>query len=64
VKDLFQFVQHFLGARLSNLLTGLLFEVRFSVVKDTLEDGILDSNKRLKKTIDEIQKAKKRHISL
>ena len=59
MKELTQFVQPWLGARLTCLLTGLLFEVRFSVVKEILDDGILNSERRVTKAIEEVQKAKK-----
>lgn len=64
VKELTQLVQPWLGARLSTLLTGLLFEVRYNVVKETLEDGLLDSERRVMKAIEEVQKAKKKHQKL
>ena len=64
MKELTLFVQPWLGARLSCLLTGLLFEVRFDVVKEILDDGILNSERRVTKAIEEVQKAKKRHLKL
>jgi hypothetical protein len=64
VRDLILFVQQWLGARLTTLLTGLLFDVRYAVVKETLDDGLLNSERRVSKAIEEVQKAKKRHEKL
>ena len=59
VRDLILFIQPYLGARLSSLLTGLLLEVRYSVVGEILEDGILNSERRVMKAVEEVEKAKK-----
>ena len=64
VRDLIQFVQSWLGARLSSLLTGLLLEVRFGVVKEILDDGHLDSERRVSRAIEDVQKAKNRYLKL
>jgi phage terminase Nu1 subunit (DNA packaging protein) len=64
VRDLVEFVQQWLGARLTTLLSGLLFEVRFGVVKEILDDGLLNSERRVAKAIEEVQKAKNRHEKL
>ena len=46
------------------MITGLLFEVRFDVVKEILDDGILNSERRVMKAIEEVERAKKRHQKL
>ena len=46
------------------MITGLLFEVRFDVVKEILDDGILNSERRVMKAIEEVEKAKNRHQKL
>jgi predicted transcriptional regulator YheO len=43
-----------LGARIYNLLKGLLFDVKFSIVRELLEDGILDNGQRICKAIKDV----------
>ena len=45
------FIQNELGNRLQSLIKGLLFEVRFEAITQTLEDGILNSPERVAKAI-------------
>ena len=44
-------VQNELGNRLYGLIRALMFEVRFEVIKETLDGGILDSPERVAKSI-------------
>ena len=50
------FIQNELGNRLQALLRGLLFEVRFEVITQVLNDGILDNNERVAKAIRSVGK--------
>ena len=64
VRDLITGGQSWLGQRLSKLLVGLLFEVRFSVVAEMLDDGIFDSGKRVAKAIAGANQKKRRDPEL
>ena len=58
-QDVFDLTTHIagqVGNRLYALLHGLLFEVRFKVVMDTLEDGILDDATRVSMALKEVTK--------
>ena len=49
-------IQNELGNRLYGLLRALLFEVRFDVIKETLDGGILDSPERVAKSLRHVGK--------
>jgi len=59
VQDVLLHLSSQLGARLYNLLRGLLFEVRFSIVRELLEDGILDNGQRICKAIKDVSQKMK-----
>ena len=45
-----------LGQRLYCLISGLLFEVRFSIISETLKNGLLDDSARVKHTLKLVNK--------
>ena len=48
-----------MGARLYNLLKALLFQVKFSIVQDTLDDGILDDSVRVSRALKDSERKRK-----
>ena len=45
-----------LGQRLYGLICGLLFDVRFSIISETLKNGLLDDSARVKQTLKLVSK--------
>ena len=56
VVELLDYVSAQLGARIYQLLKALLFEVRFSIVQDTLDDGILANPDRVSKAFKDVER--------
>jgi hypothetical protein len=59
VVELLDYLSGQFGARIYHLLKGLLFDVRYSIVQDILDDGVLANPERVAKSLKDVQRKRK-----
>ena len=64
VKEVVYYITPWVGQRLSSLLMGLLFEVKWKAVGAALADGVLDSEKKVARAISEVESGMAQHPKL